>query len=141
MQLPGCSIMLTSAQGLFACQILNYPFIVTPAKISILLFYNRIFSTPKFHLLSYAVASILIGTGIGVFFSAILQCSPVQFAWDKNIKGGKCFNQTAFFRYVSLPQILTDAVILIMPLPFVWQLQTRMTQKIALTGVFLLGGL
>lgn len=133
--------MLTTSQGLFASQILNYPFIVTPAKISILLFYNRIFSTPKFHVLSYTVAFILIGTGVGVFFSAILQCSPVQFAWDKSIKGGKCLNQTAFFRYVSLPQILTDAVILIMPLPFVWKLQTRMMQKVALTGVFLLGGL
>lgn len=133
--------MLTRAQGLFACQILNYPFIVTPAKISILLFYNRIFTTSKFRVLSYAVASIVLGTGVGILFSAILQCSPVQFAWDKSIKGGTCFNQTAFFRYVSLPQILTDVVILIMPLPFVWKVQTRMTQKVALTGVFLLGGL
>ncbi len=133
--------MLTRGQGLFACQVLNYPFIVTPAKISILLFYNRIFSTPKFRVLSYAISFIVIGTGIGVFFSAILQCSPVRFAWDKSIKGGTCFDQTAFFRYVSLPQILTDAVILIMPLPFVWRLQTPMMQKVALTGVFLLGGL
>jgi len=69
--------MLTRPQGLFACQILNYPFIVTPAKISILLFYNRIFSTSRFRALSYAVAFILLGTGVGIFFSAIFQCSPV----------------------------------------------------------------
>ncbi|KAL4879446.1 hypothetical protein BJY04DRAFT_220042 [Aspergillus karnatakaensis] len=134
--------LIALQKGLFASQILNYPFIVTPAEISILLFYNRIFSTFgwKFRSLSYAIGFIVLGTGIGVFFAAIFQCSPLQHAWDKSIKGS-CFNQQQFFRFVSLPNILTDLVILVMPFPFVWKLHTRLTQKLALTGVFLLGGL
>ncbi|KAE8323483.1 hypothetical protein BDV39DRAFT_217727 [Aspergillus sergii] len=132
---------LTRFQGLVANQILDFPFTVTPAKISILLFYIRIFSTPKFRMIAYAVGFIVLGHGIGVFFAAIFQCSPVQYAWDKTIEGGSCFDQQAFYRYVSPPNILTDVLILVMPLPFVWKLHTRMTQKLALTGVFLLGGL
>ncbi|KAF7590962.1 hypothetical protein BBP40_002214 [Aspergillus hancockii] len=128
-------------KGLVANQILDFPFAVTPAKISILLFYVRIFDTPKFRIMAYAVGFIVVGHGIGVFFAAIFQCSPVQYAWDKTIKGGTCFDQQAFYRYVSPPNILTDVLILIMPLPFVWKLHTRLTQKLALTGVFLLGGL
>ncbi|KAL2816082.1 hypothetical protein BJX63DRAFT_430374 [Aspergillus granulosus] len=127
--------------GLLANQILDFPFTVTPAKISILLFYVRIFQTRSFKILSYIVGFLVLGHGIGVFFAAVFQCSPVQYTWDKTIPGGSCFDQQAFYRYVSLPNILTDFVILIMPMPVVWKLQTRLTQKLALTGVFLLGGL
>lgn len=92
-------------------------------------------------MIAYAAGFIVLGHGVGVFFAAIFQCSPVQYAWDKTIEGGSCFDQQAFYRYVSPPNILTDVLILVMPLPFVWKLHTRMTQKLALTGVFLLGGL
>ncbi|KAI9044584.1 uncharacterized protein KD926_000495 [Aspergillus affinis] len=127
--------------GLYANQILDFPFAVTPAKISILLFYVRIFNTFKFRMFAYAVGLIVLGHGIGVFFAAIFQCSPIAYTWDKTIQGGTCFDQQAFYRYVSPPNILTDVLILVMPMPFVWKLHTRTGQKLALTGVFLLGGL
>ncbi|OKP14896.1 hypothetical protein PENSUB_5207 [Penicillium subrubescens] len=128
-------------KGLVANQVLDFPFTVTPAKISILLFYARIFTTTNFRILAGMVGAIVLAHGISVFFAAIFQCLPVQYAWDKNIPGGSCFDQQAFYRYVSPPNILTDVLILIMPLPFVWRLHTRLTQKLALTGVFILGGL
>ncbi|KAL4879034.1 hypothetical protein BJY04DRAFT_220630 [Aspergillus karnatakaensis] len=128
-------------KGLVANQILDFPFTVTPAKLSILLFYLRIFNTFRFRILTYIVGFLVLGHGIGVLFAAIFQCSPVQYAWDKSIVGGTCFDQQAFYRYVSPPNILTDLLILILPMPYVWKLHTRLTQKLALTGVFLLGGL
>ncbi|KAL2850513.1 hypothetical protein BJX68DRAFT_237027 [Aspergillus pseudodeflectus] len=133
--------LIALQKGLLANQILDFPFTVTPAKLSILLFYLRIFETRSFKMLSYIVGSLVLCHGTGVFFAAIFQCWPIQYTWDKNIVGGSCFNQQAFYRYVSLPKILTDFVILIMPMPLVWKLQTRLTHKLALTGVFLLGGL
>ncbi|KAL4998611.1 hypothetical protein BDV10DRAFT_201141 [Aspergillus recurvatus] len=128
-------------KGLLANQILDFPLTVTPAKLSILLFYVRVFQTRSFRILSYTIGFLVLGHGIGVFFAAVFQCSPVQYTWDKEIPGGSCFNQQAFYRYVSPPNICTDLVILVMPMPVVWRLQTRLTQKLALTGVFLLGGL
>ncbi|KAL3429573.1 hypothetical protein BDV09DRAFT_190025 [Aspergillus tetrazonus] len=128
-------------KGLFANQILDFPFTVTPAKLSILLFYLRIFQTRTFRILSYTTGFLVLGHGIGVFFASIFQCSPVQYTWNKEIPGGSCFNQQAFYRYVSPPNIFTDLIILVMPMPVVWRLQTRITQKLAITGVFLLGGL
>ncbi|CEL10445.1 hypothetical protein ASPCAL13564 [Aspergillus calidoustus] len=133
--------LIALQKGLLANQILDFPFTVTPAKLSILLFYLRIFETRSFKMLSYIVGSLVLCHGTGVFFAAIFQCWPIQYTWDKKIVGGSCFNQQAFYRYVSLPNILTDFVILIMPMPLVWKLQTRLTHKLALTGVFLLGGL
>ncbi|KAL6232853.1 hypothetical protein BDW75DRAFT_216757 [Aspergillus navahoensis] len=128
-------------KGLLANQVLDFPFTVTPAKLSILLFYLRVFQIRSFRILSYTIGFLVLAHGIGVFFASVFQCSPIQYTWDKEIPGGSCFNQQAFYRYVSLPNILTDLVILVMPMPIVWRLQTRLTQKLALTGVFLLGGL
>ncbi|KAJ5728211.1 hypothetical protein N7493_004541 [Penicillium malachiteum] len=127
--------------GLYANEIFDFPFTITPAKISILLFYVRIFDVPNFRILAWVVGAIVLGHGIGVLFAAIFQCSPIAYTWDTTIVGGSCFDQEAFYRYVSPPNILTDVFLLIMPLPFVWKLHTQLRQKIALTGIFFLGSL
>jgi hypothetical protein len=113
---------------------------VTPAKVSILLFYVRIFSIRTFRIFAYIVGAIVLGHGIGVLFAAIFQCSPIAHTWDPEI-GGTCFNQQSFYRWVSPPNILTDVLILVMPLPYVWRLHTSLGHKLALTGVFFLGSL
>ncbi|CAG7968649.1 unnamed protein product [Penicillium nalgiovense] len=128
-------------KGLYANQILDFPFTIAPAKISILLFYVRIFPIRKFQIFAYIVGAVVLGHGIGVLLAAIFQCSPIAYTWDKTIVGGSCFNQEAFFRYVSPPNILTDILILVMPLPYVWKLHTHVGHKVALSGVFLLGSL
>ncbi|GKZ72195.1 hypothetical protein AnigIFM50267_008557 [Aspergillus niger] len=128
-------------KGLYANEILDFPFTVTPAKISILVFYLRIFTTRSFKNMAYIVGAIVLGHGLGILFAAIFQCWPIAHVWDTTIEGGSCFNQLAFYRYVSPPNILTDVLLLIMPLPYVWKLHTRKGQKLALTGVFLLGSL
>ncbi|KAJ6021440.1 hypothetical protein N7540_006944 [Penicillium herquei] len=133
--------LVTLEKGLYANEILDFPFTVTPAKISILLFYVRIFEVHKFRILAWVVGAVVLGHGIGVLFAAIFQCSPIAYTWDATIVGGSCFDQEAFYRYVSPPNILTDLFLLIMPLPFVWKLHTQLRQKIALTGIFLLGSL
>ena len=94
-----------------------------------------------FRIFAYIVGAIVLGHGLGVLLAAIFQCSPIAHTWDRTIAGGSCFNQEAFYRYVSLPNIMTDVLILVMPLPYVWKLHTRIGQKVALTGVFLLGSL
>ncbi|KAJ5919294.1 hypothetical protein N7466_010237 [Penicillium verhagenii] len=132
--------LITLEKGLYANEILDFPFTVTPAKLSILLFYLRIFSLRTFRTLAYVVGAIVLGHGVGVLFAAIFQCWPIAYTWDSSI-AGTCFNQQAFYRWVSLPNILTDVIILVMPLPYVWKLHTAFGHKLALTGVFLLGSL
>ncbi|OJJ99505.1 hypothetical protein ASPACDRAFT_61273 [Aspergillus aculeatus ATCC 16872] len=130
-------------KGLYANEIIDFPFVITPAKISILIFYIRIFSTRNFKVAAYIIGALVLGHGIGVLLAAIFQCWPIDYTWNKTtgVEGGSCFNQQAFYRYVSPPNILTDVLLLILPLPYVWRLHTTRGHKLALTGVFLLGGL
>lgn len=87
----------------------------------------------------YFLMMLVSGLCIAIVFTATFQCSPVAYAWDKTIRGGTCINEQAYYRYISLPNVITDAVMLVLPLPLVWRLHTSLSQKIGLTVIFLTG--
>lgn len=128
-------------QSFMAIELLDFPLTITPAKISLLLFYLRIFNVRKFQITTYIVGSLVSAVGITVFFQTIFQCTPVDYGWNKSSGHGSCINQTIFYRAISPVNVLTGLMILLMPLPLIWQLHAPRGQKLALTGVFLLGGL
>lgn len=57
------------------------------------------------------------------------------------MEGGKCLDINKFFLGNSIPNIITDALILCLPVLEVSKLQVRRSQKVAIGGMFLLGGL
>lgn len=101
----------------------------------------RIFSTRKFQITAYVVGSIVLALGFAVLFETIFQCSPIAYGWDSTINPGECIDQTLFYRAVSPINVLTGVLILVMPIPLVWRIQAPRGQKVALTVVFVLGGL
>lgn len=136
-----CVRVLTIIQFLFVLELLDLPLCITPAKISLLLFYVRIFCIRRFQILVYLVGSLVLAIGITVFFQTIFQCSPIPYGWDRSVGPGTCIDQITFYRYISPFNVLTGILILILPLPLVWKLQAPRAQKVALTAVFVLGGL
>lgn len=64
----------------------------------------------------------------------------LAFFWDRTIPGGPCINMMAFFRFANIANLLTDILILAMPIPIVWSLQLDRHKKIGVCGLFLLGG-
>lgn len=118
-----------------------YGISVALSKLAILFLYLRVFTSQMraFTLVLTIVGIIVIGTGIANTFIAIFQCSPVPYTWDKTIEGGKCFNELAFARFMAIPNVVDGFVMLVMPMPLVWQLELALQQKIALTATFLHG--
>lgn len=120
----------------------SYTFLTPSIKISVLLFYRRLFNSSR----SFSIASIVAGVIVimwclAVFFTALFQCKPIAFNWDKTIEGGTCIDPQTFFWGNSISNLLTDVIILGLPLPMIWGLNMSMGKKIAVTGIFLLGGL
>lgn len=68
------------------------------------------------------------------------QCRPVQYTWDKSIQG-ICIKTWTFFVAGSVPNVLTDFAILILPLPAVWNLKMGTVQKVSVVGILMLGSL
>lgn len=138
---PETDMMLGRWGQILYVELLIYSFAVPLPKLVLLLFYVRIFSNRRFKIACYVVGAFVVAWCPAVFFTDVFQCSPIALAWDKSITSGTCINVLAFFRYIAIPVVLSDAVLLIMPLPMIWQLHMNHKQKLALSSVFLLGSL
>ncbi|KAJ6145273.1 hypothetical protein N7470_009168 [Penicillium chermesinum] len=133
-------------KGLYVLEIFDIPLTITPAKISLLLFYRRIFCTRSFQITASLIGSIILGLGIATLFQTIFQCSPISAVWDTDVYApekieGMCVNQVVFYRVVSPINLATGIMTTLLPIPWVWKLHLQKGQKISVIGVFLLSGL
>ncbi|KAL6718754.1 hypothetical protein ACLMJK_002988 [Lecanora helva] len=125
--------------SLFVCEIF-YTLTLCFTKCSILLFYLRIFGRTNIRISLVILALIIAGWTIVVIAATIFQCNPVQGFWDKSINPTCSVNVYAFFIGNAVPNIVTDWALLLLPIPYIWRLHQSKAQKIALSGVFGLGG-
>jgi hypothetical protein len=132
--------MVWWAKGLIALE-WAYGLAVLFPKLAILSFYLFIFHTKPYRRTVYALGVICIGSFLAIGLTAVLQCFPLAYVWDKTIEGGHCIDQLAFYRWISFPNIFTDLCMLVLPLPLVWSLNMSRAQKAGLTVVFLTGSL
>ncbi|EHK22634.1 uncharacterized protein TRIVIDRAFT_221904 [Trichoderma virens Gv29-8] len=135
------------AIGLFVAE-LGYFVTITCVKWSILAFYWRSFkvrSSVKIPI--YILAVIVLLWAIAVILVTIFQCQPTSAWWNR-------FNPThplrpdqyrctvdsvKFFYGNAIPTIVTDVLMLALPLPYITKLQLPRGQKFALVGIFLVG--
>ncbi|KAI9790487.1 MAG: hypothetical protein M1833_001926 [Piccolia ochrophora] len=110
-------------------------------KASILLFYRRIFTLhDRWFAWGYYLAH---GYNLCVFLSSFLstlfQCQPMAFNWNKTLSGS-CIDFHTFAIASSVLNLLADIFILTLPLGPVRKLHAARRQKLAIAGIFLLGG-
>ncbi|PWY87371.1 integral membrane protein [Aspergillus heteromorphus CBS 117.55] len=117
-----------------------YPLCITFTKLSILALYKRIFSIRPMILAANGVAALVILWCFGVCLIGAVTCMPFHKLWDPTVPGG-CINLPQFYYGLQIPNIVSDAIILVLPMRPVWNLQVPRTQKVMLTGIFLLGAL
>ncbi|KAI0547683.1 hypothetical protein F4679DRAFT_574700 [Xylaria curta] len=99
-------------------------------KTTILLLYLRLFRIHRwFRITTHLLITYIWLWGISEVIVALSQCIPIAYQWDKTLGD---------YRWVSVPNVIHDAAMLILPLPMVWSLQIDLRQKLALSGVFLI---
>ena len=113
----------------------------TVPKLAILCLYLRIFTTKPYRYAAYAIAGVMILNYIVDVIIALTMCKPIAYSWDKTIPGGYCGDIMAAYRYISVPNLVTDVAMLVLPLPVIWRLNTKLSQKIGLTLTFMTGSL
>lgn len=77
-------------------------------------------------------------TPILIIWSAV--CIPIQTLWDPNVENPYCLNQRkVFFSSLSL-SILTDIIILMVPIPLTWALRMPVRKKMKIVLLLSAGG-
>ena len=75
-----------------------------------------------------------------VVLTALLNCHPLAYNWNKSLDGG-CDKIATSFVVIAAIDCAVDIIILLLPIRFVWDLQMPWKIKVGLVGAFMLGWL
>ncbi|MCJ1246110.1 hypothetical protein MMC30_003315 [Trapelia coarctata] len=114
-----------------------YIFSVAPVKISILLFYKRIFITRGFSIAANSVLTFVMLWSIAFFFVTLFQAWPISYNWTGI---GTPIQYDIMYDVCAATDILSDLLTLCLPIPMIRSLQLSTRRKWILSSVFGLGG-
>lgn len=102
-------------------------------------FQVKLFPIRPFRIAAYSVIVLSILCGLFAILEIFPLCQPFAYNWDKTIPGGHCVNGAKAFYAVVSTNLITDLLIVILPMPMTWRLQLPTTRKLALTSIFGIG--
>ncbi len=107
-------------------------------KLSIIAAYHRIFPTIILRRVLYVLAAFIIAVWIVNIFTTIFQCNPISGAWNFDI-APKCISVMKVYYFSTAFSILTDVLLVVVPLPLFWKLKLPVREKWIITVLFGLG--
>lgn len=117
-----------------------YKISINLTKASIALVYIRLFGTVTWcKRTCWALFTIIILYSIAITGVSIGECRPVAAVFDQTIADKRCINN-AIFRYILGGfSIMTDLVLIAIPIPLVWPLRISCQKKVLIICGFGLG--
>ena len=134
------TLIILFSKAVFVLTII-WPITQTAIKLSILLFYLQLFVVRSFRIPAYTTMIIICLWCIEQIAASLLLCKPVSFNWNFKQKGS-CGNLMADCLAGAGVNVLTDLIILALPMPIIWKmLNIPLRSKLSLSFVFGLGSL
>ncbi|CAF9905470.1 MAG: hypothetical protein ALECFALPRED_000631 [Alectoria fallacina] len=107
-------------------------------KISTLLLFARIFPGQKFQRMLWAVGLFISTYSSIMVIAMIFQCRPLNRVWDPTVKA-ECIEINKVWIVMGSLNVVTDFLLLCLPLPQIWKLQMRRETKLQLISIFSIG--
>ena len=110
-------------------------------KLSVLLLYRRIFIGPYFKIYSAIMIALVALWCTSFFFATAFQCGTnIAYWWTSTATIHEyCVDTARAELALAISDIITDIMILAIPLPMIWKLHLTPGQKVGLYFIFLLG--
>lgn len=113
-------------------------FSTTAVKLAVLALYMRIFTTPTFKRWAISLGIIDICFGITFLVVFITHCSPVSQQWAP-VPWGWCRSLTSAELSSISSNLVLDTAIVILPMPWLWNLHMPLGKKIVVMVMFSFG--
>ena len=112
-------------------------------KISVLLAYRRIFRGRTFNIASLGMITVCTLLAVSFLFTSAFQCHVRNWSlqyldWSHR---HHCIQAEISWSGFAISDVITDLIILLIPVPVVLKLQLTLSKKISVLVVFLLGAL
>lgn len=117
---------------------LIYIWCLAALKMSQLALYLRVFAT-RLRFWVYGVGAIVVLWAVIFNFLFIFLCDPIAQQWTVE-RVGHCMDQILLLKCLIMTNLVTDLIIVVLPIRSVWALQMRKTEKFAVLACFGLGG-
>jgi len=117
---------------------LTYIWALAALKLSQLTFYLRAFSLLHLRYSIYLSIALILAWALVFTFIFIFLCSPISQQWTLQ-RIGHCMDQITTLKALIMTNVLTDLLIVALPMWTVWKLQMRLAEKIAVIGCFAIG--
>jgi hypothetical protein len=109
-------------------------------KVSILLFYLRIFDHGRISPAIKVSLGWMACHFVAFIFAVSLQCIPIQASWDLAISA-KCINAQAVIYSAAGVNIFEDLVLIVLPIFVLKELNLSYRKRVALIFIFAMGSL
>ncbi|MCJ1356153.1 MAG: hypothetical protein MMC33_006147 [Icmadophila ericetorum] len=119
-------------QSSFAADIM-YMITLFCAKNSVVILLTTLTPVKIHKTLSYAAGAFITVWTITSIFAVAFQCHPPK-TWV--FIGNQCFDRAAFWTYFEVVNILTDWMLILLPLGIIWRIQARRAPKFVIFGCF-----
>ncbi|KAH8885462.1 hypothetical protein GQ53DRAFT_355473 [Thozetella sp. PMI_491] len=110
-------------------------------KVTLLLLIARVFAIEERVSKGIYVFTVLLGFAylpIQIIKTAI--CLPIAAYWDPTITNAHCLNQRKVFLSDLSLALLTDGVILVLPIALIWNLRMPLVKKLKIAALLGIGG-
>jgi hypothetical protein len=121
---------------------LIYLSIIGITKLSVLIFYLRIFPSQAFKVACHVIISWIGFWTVVIVLVSSLRCIPVPFlwvGWTGTITNETCLNVNALIYSSSAINITQDVMVLLLPFPWLVKLNVSLRKKISILLIFSLG--
>jgi hypothetical protein len=107
----------------------------------VLLFYRRVFLVNSFWWPFIIVFALNFIYGFGFFWVYLLQCIPISQVWSTQVGQQRtCVNTVINYPFAYADAVL-DFITIVLPIPFLMNMQMPKRRKFAVMGVLLLGSM
>ncbi|KAE9962581.1 hypothetical protein BLS_000164 [Venturia inaequalis] len=111
------------------------------AKMSFLCLYLNLNPAQGFRTSVYLTMFVVIGSCVGIVISLLAACRPFAKNIDVTVVEGQCLNKAALYIATGILNIITDIMVLLLPIPMVLRLQMVKSRKIMLILLFSVGSI
>lgn len=109
-------------------------------KTSMMILYFKLFgSKPSMRIAIYVTGTIVWAWALSIVLESFLICQPIEFNWNPTLPGGKCGNRNAAFVVAGVLNMVTDFMVMALPIPYIWTLQLPIGRRVGLIIAFSLG--
>ncbi|APA06872.1 predicted protein [Sclerotinia sclerotiorum 1980 UF-70] len=115
-------------------------------KLSLILFYRRVFTrnaAPRFNIVTWFMIIIILIWTLSFFFSILFICG-LDFSayWTSTIvEKAHCVDTDRLHNAFAISDVVTDFVIICLPVPMIFGLHLTVARKIGILAIFSLGAL